>query len=147
MFHVTQLVTGRVAHDPGASQSLSPSRSMILFTWGKFNSTNVNIHLRCRSYSRGPDSVWACRRRCNPSPRMYCKPRHEEGTSLTSAGSWVSVQPSGVRIKSEVGVIETSRRIPPSSGSLTMQNKPKLTIFSIMREIPHIPHCVEEVKA
>lgn len=115
----------------------SPFRSLIanLFTWEKSNLMNSNIHQGCGSYSRGLDSVRACRRRCSPSPLIYCSPPHEEGTSLTSAGSWVSLQPSGVCIKREVGIMETSRCISPSSGSLIMQNRVQVNDFSMMREL------------
>lgn len=148
MFHITRLVTGS-GSGPWNFSINSPSRSLTanLFTWKNFSLININIHQGCGFYSRGLDSVRACRRRCSPSPLIYCSPPHEDGTSLTSAGSCVSLQPSGVRIKSEVGVMETSRCIAPSSGSLIMQNRAQVNDFSMMRETAHISHCVKEAKA
>lgn len=74
-------------------------------------------------HSLASDSARTCSRRCSPSPGTYCSPRQEEGTSLTSAGSWSSVQPSGVFTWSEHGTTEISMGIPPSLGSLVIKNK------------------------
>lgn len=137
-FGKVKLVTGRVDQDPETSSSPALPSDWL---------NECQRPSGCSSYSRGLESVWACRRRCNPSPVIYFSPPHEEGASLTSAGSRVSVQPSGVRIKSEVGVMETSRCIPPSSGSLIVQNKTQVNNFPLMREISGVSHCMKEAKA
>lgn len=73
-------------------------------------------------YSLVQNSARACSRRCSPSPATCRSPRQEDGTSLTPAGSQSSVQPPGLFIWSEVGVMQTSIGRPPSSGTLGIKN-------------------------
>lgn len=120
--------------DPGSCQPSSSSRPLMssLFTWEKLTlkkklpliyNKKGNAEQKCWSYSLVLNSACACSLRCSPSPATYCSPRQEEGTSLTSAGSRISVQPSEVANRREKGLTVRSMGIPPSFGSLIIKNK------------------------